>query len=114
MNKQFDMGQISGYIAYSMYHPSMESEQVGLMGDSEWNAVKEKWIEFLCSVRKEAANHTKYINKVLERSLHRDVGKARFWTLMRWRLGYLRVFEPTHEQLKLVNDDQSEDGSDDE
>ena len=116
LNKQFDMGQVSGYIAYSMYHPSIESEHASLsiMIDAEWDAVKEKWIEFLYSLRKEAAQNAKHMNKVLERTLHRDVGKARFWTLMRWRMGYLRIFEPTHEQLKRINEDQSDDGSDDE
>jgi hypothetical protein len=52
------------------------------------------------------------MNKILMRSLHRDVGKARVWTLQRWQLGYLRVFDPENERFKDLqeeSDDESED-----
>jgi hypothetical protein len=40
------------------------------------------------------------------------VGKARFWTLQRWQLGYLRVFDPEDERLGQVQ--ESEEDTDDE
>ena len=108
LNKQFDVGQMSGYIVYSMYHTN-ES----LNDDSEWEPIKAEWIRFLIQVRHEAGQQSKNMNKVLERTLHRDVGKARVWTLQRWQLGYLRVFDPEDERL-TEHQEVSEEDSDDE
>jgi len=107
LNKQFDVGQLSGYIVYSMYHEHV----ISMNDDSAWEPIKEEWIRFLIHVRREAGV-PKNMNKVLEKSLHRDVGKARFWTLQRWQLGYLRVFDPEDERLGQVQ--ESEDDTDDE
>ena len=98
--KQFDAGQMSGYIVYSMYYHTDDTDNaVYIHNDSIWEPIKKKWIEFLTNVRRDAGQKSKNMNKILERDLHKDVGKARVWTLQRWHLGYLRVFDPDHEDL---------------
>jgi len=109
LNKQLDAGQMSGYIVYSMYHASTET----LNDDSEWAPIKEEWIRFLTGVRRDAGQKSKNMNKILMRSLHRDVGKARVWTLQRWQLGYLRVFDPENDRFKGLQE-ESDDESDDD
>jgi hypothetical protein len=111
LNKQFDVGQMSGYIVYSMYHASLDP--LRLNDDSEWEPIKGEWIRFMTEVRRDAGQKTKNMNKVLEKSIHKDVGKARVWTLQRWQYGYLRVFDPKNKLLENVNDN-SEEESDDE
>jgi hypothetical protein len=80
-------------------HTDGTDNTVYIHDDSIWKPIKKKWIEFLTNVRRDAGQKSKNMNKILERDLHKDVGKARVWTLQRWHLGYLRVFDPDHEDL---------------
>ena len=102
LNRQFDAGQMSGYIVYSMYHAE----------DSEWEPIKEEWIRFFTGIRRDAGQKSKNMNRELEKTLHRDVGKARVWTLQRWQLGFMRVFDPENE--RLAEPQESEEESDEE
>lgn len=111
LNKQFDAGQMSGYIVYSMYHATIE-DSPSLNDNSEWEPIKAEWIRFLTQVRREAGQQSKNMNKVMELTLHRDVGKARSWTLQRWQQGYLRVFDPENERLGQVQESEEESDED--
>lgn len=75
LKKQLDPGYLSGYIAYSL-----------VKYPDEFERLKTRWVEFITSAR---ADKT-----VLENVLYKDLSKARSWTACRWKMGYLRVFDP--------------------
>jgi hypothetical protein len=94
--KQWKVGFSSGYILHSL---KLEPRPAALVS---------KWVDFLVKAREDSD----LINEIL----HIDVGDARGWTTNRWKMGYLRVFDPA-EAERLVDEgtsDESEDGSEDE
>jgi len=96
-NKQWKVGMFSGYLIHSL---KLEPRPHGLVA---------KWVDFLVSARED----TDLISEVL----HIDVGKARFWTAYRWKMGYLRVFDPDEAERLMDEGDseeRSEEGSEDE
>lgn len=73
LNTYWDVGKITGYIAYSLIEfPSDE--------------LMDGWVKFLADARD-------YPHK-LKSVLQKDNKKARTWNKKRWQLGYLRVFDP--------------------
>ena len=89
-NKQWKVGMFSGYLLHSL---KLEPRPAGLVT---------KWADFLVTAREDP--------DLIEEVLHVDVGKARLWTTYRWKMGYLRVFDPD-EAERLVDEDPSEEGS---
>jgi hypothetical protein len=75
LKKQFDPGNIAGYILYSLvtYPDDFERLRAG-------------WVDYLVSAREDEGLYSEI--------LHADVSKARSWTTQRWQMGYLRVFDP--------------------
>jgi hypothetical protein len=107
LKKQYDVGLFSGYIVYSMYHASLPLHRIA--EDDEWEPIKEEWIRFITSVRTESEMKIKNMYRILEDSLHRDMGAARAWTLSRWEKGYLRVFDSENDQLQHSEEDISDE-----
>lgn len=89
-NKQWKVGMFSGYLLHSL---KLEPRPHGLVT---------KWVDFLVKAREDT--------DLVEEVLHVDVGKARFWSIHRWKMGYLRVFDPD-EAERLVHEGSSEEGS---
>lgn len=89
-NKQWNVGFSSGYILHSL---KLEPRPAGLVS---------KWVAFLLKAREDPD----LINKVL----HIDAGAARAWITNRWKMGYLRVFDPA-EAERLVDEGTLEEGS---
>jgi hypothetical protein len=78
INKQFDPGYLTGYIAYSLYvNPTKDIQKIC-----------DKWTDFIVDIRK---NPLKIFS-----TIHKDISAARSWNSYRWKMGYLRVFEPTN------------------
>ena len=103
INFQWNLGNITGYIAWSLAAFPKDPERL-----------KAGWVQYLCEVRTARANYkgcngTAKIRAALFDKLHRDISQARFWEHKRWRAGYLRVFNP--EQAKNELDEVSETGS---
>jgi hypothetical protein len=88
--KQWDVGRFSGYLLHSL---KLEPRPAGLVP---------KWVDFLVKARDDP--------DLIDEVLHIDQGKARFWTTNRWKMGYLRVFDPD-EAERLVDEGSSEEGS---
>ena len=112
---QFDMGTFTGFIVYSMHHPSVEESMectLHSISDSDWEPIKQQWIAYMVKVRNGTRNKTE-LKRTLADVLHKDVGKARSWSLTRWKNGYLRVFEPDVE-VEAPGEEESSDDEDDE
>lgn len=114
---QFDMGTFTGFIVYSMHHPSVEESMectLHSISDSDWEPIKQQWIAYMVKVRNGTRNTTE-LKRALAEVLHKDVGKARSWSLTRWKNGYLRVFQPDAE-VEAPGEESSDDSdeSDDE
>lgn len=74
-NKNWNIGHITGYIIHSFHaHPDNV--------DQLWN----DWVQFICQLREGSVD--------IHDTLHMDVGKARQFTPTRFKMGYLRVFDP--------------------
>jgi hypothetical protein len=99
LKKQFDPGFLSGYIAYSLYkYPD------------EYERLKDRWVEYMVESRDDIDLHKSV--------LHADLTKARSWNDQRWRMGYLRVFDP-EEANRVASSEMastfgSEEGSDED
>jgi hypothetical protein len=91
-NKQWKVGFTSGYLIHSL---KLEPRPAGLVA---------KWVDFLVKAREDP--------DLIDEILHIDVGDARGWTTYRWKMGYLRVFDPA-EAERLVEDGGSVEGSED-
>ena len=109
--KQFDVGHVSGYIVYSMYHASLPHHRMA--ADDEWEPIKEEWIRYMTSVRTLSEMKVKNMKYILEQSLHRDVSASRNWTLDRWKKGYFRIFDADNELLQHSSE-RSDDEDDNE
>ena len=77
LKKQFDPGYLTGYIAYSFF---TFPDEIGRLST--------RWVDFIVDARR----HPEKIKTVLQV----DLSGARQWEILRWKLGYLRVFEPNH------------------
>ena len=78
INKQFDPGYLTGYIAYSL----------SVTPPKDVQRISDKWVDFIVDMRK---NPFKIFS-----TIHKDISQARSWNTYRWKMGYLRVFEPTN------------------
>jgi hypothetical protein len=101
LNKQWDLGTFSGCIVHS-FKECLPTDHA---------SIAKQWAEFLVETRKDPA--------MIKDVLHMDVGKARQWTPIRWKMGYLRVFDfEKAERLAAGESDEEEseesDDSDDE
>jgi hypothetical protein len=106
INYQWDLGHITGYMAYSFIKKPEMAEH--LMAG---------WTAYLIDVRKNKAVYDGKISKALEAKLHMDIDGARSWKDRRWELGYLRVFDPEAAKrvaAGIVADNSSTADSDDE
>lgn len=109
----WDVGNFTGYIAYSLssldrmgyketadaigevfdydekaYEPNSVSSQ-----PDEWNRLKTTWVKYIVSVRREALNSpAKSFNTILKSRHQQGMGKDRNWKLDRWTRGYNIVF----------------------
>lgn len=93
-NAQWAVGKITGYLIWSFY--TFPTETVRLTNG---------WVEFLSRARDTPS--------LLQETLQKDTGAARFYTERRFRMGYLRVFNPA-EAERLTNgaaDDLEDDES---
>lgn len=73
--KQFSIGDLLGYMAYSLFTYANDTQRI-----------VDGWVNYLARARADPS-----INRA---ELHADVTKARSWTPERWEMGYLRVFDP--------------------
>jgi hypothetical protein len=127
-NTNWDAGNFIGYIAYSLSHKSRINHPIDepIKFDDgfhkpnsisrfpgEWERIKMGWVNYICKVRRQTASST--LKQALETGVHRDLSSARSWSLMRWKYGYLRVFEPNifAGQEFVDEDDSSDDDSTD-
>lgn len=114
LNAQWDLGNFTGYILYSLSTQAREAHDAVQAGrpidvrvplesvyrpnsladdPDEWVFVRDTWIEYLVRVRREInENPTRKIKAVLEKCIHAGLSAARSWTNERWEDGYLRVF----------------------
>jgi hypothetical protein len=97
LKKQWKAGNFTGYIIYSIHkYPT------------EWNRLKQKWVEFLVQIRK-------IKNPDLKETIHHNLSSARSWSNSRWENGYLNVFEGIHHRvIPQSNDEVSESDPDDD
>lgn len=84
-NSQWAVGRITGYIIYSLTKPE----------SLPFPIVKKKWVEFLVGARQ--------CSSTISSVLHCDDSKARYYEAERWKMGYLRVFDPEEAQ-RLASD----------
>jgi hypothetical protein len=96
INKQFDPGYLTGYMAYSLCVNPLKDVQ----------RISDKWVDFIVDIRK---NPFKIFN-----TLHKDISRARSWNTYRWKMGYLRVFEPTNKACVDADAIQSSETTDDD
>ena len=94
LNYQWDVGKYNGYIIYSLYMYPEDTERL-IQG----------WVRFLAGARANPQN--------IDNILHYDITSARSWTVRRWELGYLRVFNATEAQ-RIAATPYIEEDSDDE
>jgi hypothetical protein len=85
LKKHFNPKYLSAYIAYSLY-----------VYPDDFERVKAGWVDFIVRARSNA--------DLFKTCLHKDteMSKTRSWTEMRWRLGYLRVFDPTEADRQVL------------
>jgi hypothetical protein len=95
MNQQWKVGNIIAYIIYSLNRYPDEHERL-----------KDGWIDWLIRYRRNTL--------LLQTELHKDVGAARSWNEMRWRKGYMRVFDPQNPDLNPVPDNAGHNDSEDD
>lgn len=94
LNNQWDVGKYSGYIIYSLHKYPEETERL-VRG----------WATFLAAARANPQN--------IDDILHYDITAARSWTVRRWELGYLRVFNPGEAHRVAATPYVEEDSDDD-
>ena len=102
INWQWDLGNITGYIAYGLKkYPNADAQMA-------------RWTEYLVERRKAKAVHGGKISAALKakEQLHDGIDAARSWKVERWELGYQRVFD-SEKAKKLaaglpVDDDSTE------
>jgi hypothetical protein len=96
LKKQFDPGYLTGYIAYSLYkYPD------------DYEDIKARWVEYIVEARDHSNLH--------KETVHLDLSKARSWNDHRWRMGYLRVFDPEEaERVASETTSSAEDSDSDE
>jgi hypothetical protein len=78
---QWAVGTITGYIIHSLTNYPNDRARL-----------TRGWINFLVNARRNPA--------LIAETLLRDRDAARFYTLDRWEMGYLRVFEPEEAQRR--------------
>jgi len=47
-------------------------------------------------------------------TIHKDISQARSWNTYRWKMGYLRVFDPTNKACVDADSRQSSETTDDD
>lgn len=82
-NMQWAVGKITGYLIWSFH--TYPSETIRLTNG---------WVEFLSQARDTPS--------LLQETLQKDTGPARFYTEKRFKMGYMRVFNPA-EAERLAN-----------
>ena len=94
---QWDVGKITAYIVHSL----TKSDAL------PYQEIKEKWVDFIVDARR----NKELINNVL----HSGKKASRTWTIERWEMGVLRLFDPDEaERLQSGLIEQSETESDEE
>jgi hypothetical protein len=88
LNDQWAVGKITGYIIYSLLKYPGEQQRL-ITG----------WVNFLISAREDPSK--------LQTVLHVDDTAARFWSETRWKMGYLRVFDPEEAQRLATAESRS-------
>jgi len=107
LNFQWNLGNFTGYIAYSLNRFPDETARL-----------RAGWIEYLCEVRnrRHAAVYrnlrgTGKLKQALTEKLHRDITGARSWNAYRWYCGYLRVFDPAEAERYIDSHETATDSS---
>jgi hypothetical protein len=107
INFQWNLGNTTGYIAYSL---------TCMPGYSE--LLKVGWIKYLSEVREKYDDYSgtavQRLHQCLELKLHKDVSGARSWNKYRWNMGYLRVFNPAQAEKVANSAETSSTYSDDD
>jgi hypothetical protein len=136
LNKHWDMGNFTGYIAYSLSHLDRQqyNETARILGEhgnfdetayspnslanepDTWVQLKEGWVKYMVDIRKEVkANPKKKFTTILGEGHHAGLSKARNWKLERWQDGYNRIFDPTQSiDIKSDNTDDDVESDSDE
>ena len=128
LNKNWDMGNFTGYIAYSL--SSLERERYNELAqdkndfdndaytpdslaseNDEWNRIKTTWINYIVGIRRKTINSPgKNFTTLLRENHHSGLGKDRNWKLERWEKGYNFIFYP--DTITATINDTLEDDSD--
>ena len=134
MNKHWDMGNFTGYLAYSLsaldrdeYNAEHAADagvvkpydEVAYSPDSlssipaHWDELQAEWIEFMVKIRRAVdENPRKKFATILGEAHHAGLSKARNWTLERWENGYNRIFKPEQGVGAAIENEEDSSGYD--
>jgi hypothetical protein len=130
----WDMGNFTGYIVYSLsatqrerYEQGADTPEEKKLYDDEvyypnsltddpdlWVILKESWVTYLSKVRRlSQENPKKTLASILKEDLHSGLSKARNWNLERWQDGYMQLFDPervsVNNEAGLLGEDEEDD-----
>jgi len=131
LNKNWDMGNFTGYIAYSLSSHQRETynesprevsdfDSDAYTPDSlastpdEWIRIKTTWVNYIVGIRdKTLTSPNKNFTTILRENHHSGLGKDRNWKLERWEKGYNYIFYPdTIRNTINITDTLEDDDSD--